>query len=46
MFVTAYFNYCGTGTCVRYGQKKDDYYCCCANNNKGTFSLRNSQDMS
>uniref|UniRef100_K1PJY3 Uncharacterized protein n=1 Tax=Magallana gigas TaxID=29159 RepID=K1PJY3_MAGGI len=32
----SYFNYCGSGTCVRYGQQKDDYYCCCGNSNKET----------
>ncbi|XP_052686989.1 uncharacterized protein LOC128166095 isoform X1 [Crassostrea angulata] len=34
----SYFNYCGSGTCVRYGQQKDEYYCCCANSNKASVT--------
>ncbi|XP_061181618.1 uncharacterized protein LOC133190156 [Saccostrea echinata] len=26
----SYLNQCGSGTCVRYGQKKNESYCCCA----------------
>ncbi|XP_062576750.1 uncharacterized protein LOC134238644 [Saccostrea cucullata] len=25
----SYLNQCGSGTCVRYGQRKNEFYCCC-----------------